>query len=322
MSDFEALHMQYFVYIVGFIGALILFEGLRNFIKSMDSASDRKVSRLRRLQGEDMMAGRLLSLRQNRKVSRLDWIPYFGNLPVRMRQSGMTMKPHMLLMIAGLCTTSLYLLFQQTLGPVAGIIAAPLAGLYLPMAIINIQRKKRISAFTQQLPEALDLMKRGLSVGHPLNVTMRAVAEQMSEPLASEFHLMSNQIEYGDTLVDAVKDMADRLDIEDTHYLSAAIQIQHGSGGNLGELLGTLSSVIRQRFAMRRRVLAVSSEGRISAIILTSLPFVMYGGTLITAPTYYSSVSDDPLFWPMCAAIAFFVIGNGLMMKKLINFKF
>ena len=322
MTAFVPLDLTYFVYIVAFVGLLMLVEGLRGAIKSASGTSDRKTARLRQLQGEDMLSGRLVQMRQARRRPLLEKIPYFGNLPQRMLQSGMTMKPHMLLMIAGLSTTSLYLLFQQTLGILPGLIVAPLVGLYLPMAVINIHRKKRLAAFGAQLPEALDLMRRGLSVGHPLNVTIQNVAREMPEPIASEVTLLSNQIAYGDSLQDAVADMAARIDQEDVHYLSAAIQIQHGSGGNLGELLGTLSNVIRQRFAMRRRVASVSAEGRLSAIILTALPFVMYAGTLVTAPDYYTSVMDDPLFWPMCGAIAFFVIGNGLMLKKLISFRF
>lgn len=320
MGEFVALETKYFVMICLFIGMFVLIEAGRLLIKGHDDAAI-KADRLRNLQFSTDIVATLSRLRLRHERSKWEKIPYFGNIPAKMQQAGMTVRPRLLLMTAGLVSATLFIIITKTIGVFPAILFSFIVGMVMPMAVINIVRRKRIEALMQQLPDALDLMRRGLSVGHPLNVTIQNVARNMPEPIAGEFVLMSHQIAYGDRLPDAVADMAERIDTEDMHYLASAVEIQHGSGGNLGEMLGTLSRVMRQRFAMRRRVMAVSSEGRISALILTAMPFLMYGGTVITAPNYYASVSDDPLFIPMCIGIAFFVIGNGLMLRKLINFR-
>ena len=122
----------------------------------------------------------------------------------------------------------------------------------------------------RQLPDALDLMARGLKVGHPLNTTIRSVANEMPDPIASEFGVVMDQIAYGDDLPDAFAEMADRIDLEDVRYLSVSIGIQHGSGGDLASILMTLSRVIRNRLSMRKRIKAISSEG--SSAMACSLP--------------------------------------------------
>lgn len=322
MNDFVALDLRFFFYILAMIGMMSTFEGLRRLFWTAERDAKVKTARLRKLRGAGGGATTIDQLRKQQDRSILERLPFFGDIPARMRQAGMTLSPRMLIMISALVTSVLYLVAQPRLGVFLAGPLSILVGIFMPMAVVNIFRRRRIESLTKQLPDALDLMRRGLSVGHPLNVTIQNVARTMPDPIASEFTQLSDQVAYGDTLPDAVQDMARRVDQEDMHYLAASVQIQHSTGGDLGEMLGTLASVIRKRYAMRRRIKAVSSEGRISAMILTAMPFVMYGGTLITAPNYYSSVSSDPLFWPMCFAIAFFVIGNGMMLRKLVNFRF
>jgi tight adherence protein B len=103
--------------------------------------------------------------------------------------------------------------------------------------------------------------------------------------------------------------------------LSASIGIQHGTGGDLARVIQVLSNVIRARISMRRRILAISSEGRLSAWFLSAIPFVIFGFTSFSSPEYYGGVMDDPLFKPVAAAVVFFTVLNALVMKKLVNFR-
>lgn len=315
MAGLDATFLLVFVAVLGAVMVGIAIW----MVVSPDGNSDAKLSRLRKMkEGGEATGGRL---RKRVPRSWMEHVPYLAAVPRRMRQAGMGLAPHVLLMIAALVTAILFVALQGFAGAGTAFAIALAVGFILPGAVISAASRKRTEALTRQLPEALDQMKRGLSVGHPLGVTIRNVAADMSEPLAGEFRALADQVAYGDSLTDAMLDMADRLDTEDFHYLAAAVEIQHATGGNLGAMLDTLSRVIRARFAMRRRVTAVSSEGRITAIILTLMPFVMYLGTSLTAPGYYSAVQDDPLFWPMCVAIALLVVGNGLMLKKLVTFR-
>ncbi|MAM62286.1 type II secretion system F family protein [Maritimibacter sp. UBA3975] len=283
-------------------------------------AGQARLDRMRRMQA-DRSEGGAERLRKRSETSGLEALPLLRVLPVRMRQAGMSLAPRVLLMLSALVTSVLFVVMQGVTGPLLAFAAAAGVGVLLPGVVIGMAGRKRAEALTKQLPEALDLMKRGLSVGHPLNVTIQNVSRTLPAPIADEFRLLADQVAYGDSLTDAVDDMAARIDIEDFHYLAAAVQIQHATGGNLGAMLETLARVIRMRFAMRRRVAAVSSEGRITAFILSAMPFVMYLGTVLTAPDYYASVRDDPMFWPLCFTIAGLVIGNGLLLRKLVTFR-
>lgn len=279
-----------------------------------------RLDRMRRMQaGGD--AGTGDRLRKLVERTALDGLPILGTIPVRMRRAGMTLSPNVLVLGSALVTSVLFLVLQGVIGAGLAFVVAVGVGVLVPTLVISTAARKRADALTRQLPDALDLMKRGLSVGHPLNVTIRNVATTLPDPIAAEFRILADQVAYGDSLTDAVDDLARRIDIEDFHYLSAAVQIQHATGGNLGAMLETLARVIRGRFAMRRRVSAVSSEGRITAIILSAMPVLMYVGTSLTAPEYYASVKDDPAFWPMCGAILALVLGNALMLRKLVSFR-
>jgi tight adherence protein B len=163
-------------------------------------------------------------------------------------------------------------------------------------------------------------MARGLRVGHPLNTSIGTVAQEMPDPISSEFGIIFDQVNYGEDLPDAFQDFADRVDIEDVYYLSASIGIQHGTGSDLARVVELLAKVIRSRIMMRRKVKAISAEGRASAAFLSSLPILMFVFTSISAPGYYSGVYDDPLFMPMATAIVVLTIANALILRKLVNF--
>lgn len=321
MTRFEDLDPALFMYIGGFVGILLLLEGARAFLGENNSDASIRAKRIEKLGKSGGFEERLQIVNRVPQASLASRIPIYGTLPAKMSQAGMTLAPAVFLAICAAVAGSLFIGAAAVLGiPTAAVMAA-LTGMVIPMSIINIIRKKRVAKFAEQLPDALDLMMRGLRVGHPLNVTIQNVAENMPDPLGTEFQLMANQITYGDDLVDAFFDLADRIDQEDMHYLSVSVAIQHGTGGNLAAMLGTLAKVIRGRFTMRRRIAAISSEGRITAWVLSSLPFMMYGATMITAPGYYASVQDDPLYLPIATVICVLVVTNFLVMRKLVNFR-
>lgn len=178
-----------------------------------------------------------------------------------------------------------------------------------------------MAALVRQLPEALDLMSRGLKVGHPLNATIASVATDMNDPIATEFGIMVDQVSYGDDLVNAFMDFADRTELEDVRYLSVSVAIQAGTGGNLAQVLGTLAKVIRDRITMRKRIQAISSEGRLTSNFLSLLPLFILVSTSISSPDYYAGVSTDPLFMPFAVVVGVLVVVNYLVMRRLVSFK-
>ena len=146
------------------------------------------------------------------------------------------------------------------------------------------------------MPDALDIIVRSLHSGHPINSAIAMVAEEMPDPIGSEFGIAVDEITYGLDLRQALENMSLRIDHQDLQYIIISIKIQHGTGGNLAEVLTNVSTVIRRRFHMYRKIKAISAEGRWSAYILSALPFIVLGAITILNPAYYKGVEDDPLF--------------------------
>lgn len=302
--------------------ALLLAVALK-LIFAPDSAQGKAAaSRIRGLHeasGHNKAAALVRS--QARKSAGRVW-PIVGDLTLLVQRAGMEGKETVLALgtlgFGGLLGMVLMALLG---GPIGLFIGFGIAGLSA-YHILKMRHQKRADAITKQLPDALDLITRGLRVGHPVNTTIANVARTMPDPIGAEFRNLGEQISHGHYLTEAFNDFAHRIGQEDVEYLAVAINIQHGTGGNLAEILGTLSKVIRDRMMMRRRVRAISSEGRVSAYILSALPVVIYFATSMSAPDYYSAVSDDPMFRPIAMTIAALVIGNFLALRKLVAFQF
>ena len=149
-----------------------------------------------------------------------------------------------------------------------------------------------------------------------------SVATDMPDPIGSEFGVISDQINFGHDIGTAFHDFASRVATEDARYLAVSISIQHGTGGNLARILNLLSQVIRDRQTMRKKIKAISAEGRLSGLILTFLPIIIYGSIEFSTPTFYGDVRGDETFPYFAAAIIGLIIAQGLLLRSLVNFKF
>jgi len=228
-----------------------------------------------------------------------------------------------LLSILLLGTAGLFLVLM-VLG-FAGLVALSLAlvmGVALPVMILVWIRGRRAGAIARQLPDGIDLMVRSLRAGHPLNGAFQVIAREMPDPLGSEMGIVADAITYGDDLTDAVTAFADRVGIEDARYLAVAINIQAGTGGNLAHVLEALAQVIRERFAMLRKIRALSAEGRLTAIIVSIVPLVIFASLNAISPTFYGDVADDPLYMPFLATGAVLTALNAIVLRRLVRFHF
>ena len=314
---FDLLRQQdvlYLVYSGIALGVLLLFTGAAQLVSRRESGAEARSRRLRMI-AEGKSSTELLALLKPPVDP-----GWRGRLTLLLRQAGFTLAARTFInLCAGLgCVT--FAVGLPVLGPwKAGLVALAL-GLALPIALLKAKRDQRMRQLVHQLPDALDLMARGLKVGHPLSTSIGTVAAEMPDPIGTEFGLIHDQTNYGDELTDAFQEFAERVRIEDVNYLSASIGIQHGTGGDLARVVEVLARVIRDRIAMRRTIHAISSEGRLSAWFLSALPLVIFGFTSLTTPDYYGGVADDPLFVPMGVTIVGFTVLNFLVLKKLVNF--
>lgn len=319
MIDFFArIDPGWLTFVGVFMGALLLIEGIRQLTSRRETDSEARSRRMRMIAGGTQIEERLSILLPG-DGSRNAFLGLdLGRMLVA---SGLPRQP----MLFGLGALALFCLASLALMPLVGTLVAVGLSLMIfvlfPLMLLSMIKASRLKRISAQLPDALDLMARALRAGHPLSSSIGTVAETMPDPIGTEFGIVVDQISYGDELVVAFRKLAERNPSEDFHCLAVSIAIQHGTGGNLGRVLGVLAGVMRGRIMMRRKIKSMSAEGRISAWILSGLPFIMVGLNSIITPSYYGDVVQNPLFMPMALVTLALIFLNGFVLFRLVNFR-
>ena len=201
------------------------------------------------------------------------------------------------------------------------IFAALFCGLVLPFLVLRLLRSRRQKKFAAQFPDAIDIIVRSLRAGHPVPVAINMVAREQPDPIGSEFGTVTDEITYGADLESAMRNLYFRVGSDDLPLFVTAVAIQGSTGGNLGEILNNLSGVIRQRFKMRRKIRALAAEGRAAALILSSLPILMFAIINFLVPNFYASVWHEELT-KICLVLAGCWMGLGnFLMYRMVNFR-
>jgi tight adherence protein B len=191
----------------------------------------------------------------------------------------------------------------------------------LPYLALRMLRNRRQKKFGAQFPDAIDIIVRSLRAGHPVPVAISMVAREFTDPCGTEFGIVSDEITYGADLESAMRSLYMRVGQDDLPLFVTAVAIQSSTGGNLGEILENLSAVIRQRFKMRRKIKSLAAEARMSSMILSGLPLLLFVAIQALSPDFYGSVWQfDLTYYGLGAAGAWMMIGN-LMMYRMVNFR-
>ncbi len=318
----NGLSAQLVLYIGMVVGALLVFEGLRQVFSARSRQEDARSRRLQMIAKGATTEEILAILKPEEKQSFASRLPLVGDLPLVLRQAGITMSSGSFLATCGAGSLIAWVVFAQLVAIPVAALAAIFLCIVIPILAVRLQRTQRINELVKQLPDALDMMARGLKVGHPLQASLAAVANEMPDPIGTEFGIVVDQVSFGDELVEAFNEFADRLNQEDVHYLATAIAIQHGTGGDLARILSVLAKVIRERLTMRRKVMAVSAEGRLSAAILSVVPVIIFIGLNVMSPSYYGDISDEPLAKPLIVMVIGLVVLNALILRRLVAIRF
>ena len=191
----------------------------------------------------------------------------------------------------------------------------------IPWLIISRQRGRRLRALEQQLPEAADLISRSLRAGHALPSTLQMLADEMPNPIAAEFRIVADEVNFGLSMSDALQRLAARVPLPDLQYLVIAVLIQREAGGNLSELMSKVSQLVRQRLKLLGDVRVMSAEGRLSAWILCLLPVGVAGMFSVTNPTYLKYFVDDPAGPTMLAIAAVMMLLGVLWMRSIVRIR-
>jgi tight adherence protein B len=318
--DFDPV---YLIYLLVAASAALFVEGI--YLLFFSGASYRKNvnRRLKLLKNQPDRENILVQLRRERGLSSTGGYSIaIESLNRLVLQSGLTIGISKLLMIVAFATVASFALGVVFRGNLTdATLIALFFGIALPYLVVRFLRSRRQKAFAAQFPDALDMIVRSLRAGHPTPIALTMVAREMQDPIGSEFGIVVDEITYGADLETALRNLNVRIGQDDLPLFVTAVAIQGSTGGNLGEILENLSGVIRQRFKMRRKIRALAAEGRASALILSSLPIVMFLIIQLVSPNFYASVWDIPLTkQALIAAACWMGIGN-LIMYRLVNFK-
>jgi tight adherence protein B len=318
--DFDPVYLMY-LFVAASAG--LLAEGLYLLFFSGASYRRNVNRRLKLLKDQPDRENILVQLRKERGLTGAGNYR-FGLLPLSqlILQSGLTLGYSKLLMYIGggtVLSFAIGLIWRHSI--VEALVIAVFSATLLPYLVLRILRGRRQKAFGAQFPDSLDIITRSLRAGHPVPIAVTMVAREMKDPIGSEFGIVVDEITYGSDLETALRNLYYRVGQDDLPLFVTAVAIQGSTGGNLGEILENLSSVIRERFKMRRKIRALASEGRASAMILSSLPIGMFLIIQLVAPDFYTSVWGYTITKQVLAlAVGWMGIGNFIMYRQ-VNFR-
>ncbi|MBT52288.1 MAG: pilus assembly protein TadB [Mameliella sp.] len=308
-----------------FLGVLILVNGvyLVAFGKSI-SLTSRVNRRLEMLdkgeRREDVLAKLRKEMDQHMQSRSL---PIYSMLASQAQKAALAFTPQQLIMV--MAAASVFAFVGLSVGTEAGVAVRAVMSVFMGVGgvyfWVNHRAKKRLGMIEEQLPDAVELMVRSLRVGHPFSSAISIVAKELKDPLATEFGIIADESTYGRAVGEALKHMAERLDMQDLRFLAVAVAIQQQAGGNLAEILEGLSKVIRARFRLFRRVKAITAEAQWSGKFLSGFPIGALIFIQVAKPDYYDEVLDHPWFIPACFIVGIMLVANMLVMRWLVNIK-
>lgn len=202
----------------------------------------------------------------------------------------------------------------------SGLLVGALA-LAIPLLLILRKRRKNISQFEEQFPEALDFLSRSMRAGHGFTIALEMLGADSPDPLGSAFRRVSNELQLGSSLEVALSKLVTLVPLVDVRFFVSSVLLQQETGGNLGEILSKLSHVIRERFRLKGQVKAASAHGRITGIVLVLMPVGVTGFMMASSPAYLRGLAADATGQKMIyGAIIAQIIGY-FVIRKIVNIK-
>ena len=313
------------IYGLIFLAVLALVQGIYLTVFGKSISLNSRVNR--RLEMLEKGAGREQVLEQLRKEMSQHMssrsIPLYAILADKAQKANIAFTPGQLIMVMAVLTVVAFVLLTVGTGASMAIrvVISVVMGVGAVYIWVNNTAKKRLAMIEEQLPEAVELMVRSLRVGHPFSSALQIVAKEVPDPLGTEMGVISDEAAYGRDVGEALKHMAERIDMQDMRFLAVAVTIQQTSGGNLAEILDGLAKVVRSRFKLFRRVKAITAEAKWSGMFLSIFPILALVMINVIQPNYYDDVKETAYFIPACLVVAAFLVANIFVMRMLVNIK-
>ncbi|HWP26197.1 MAG TPA: type II secretion system F family protein [Xanthobacteraceae bacterium] len=300
--------------LLGVQGAVLMFRN-----RKMDAAVNRRLM----LTAQGASPGAVLeTLRRERGFGDFDR-PFLRNLSDFWTQTGLRFDINKLAFACFALSLTFFLVFTLLLGfSVIALLLSVVCAIGTLVLFLQGVRRKRIAQFTEQLPNAIEVIVRGVKVGYPFSSALTLVAREMPDPIGTEFGMTADEIAFGLDVERALENLYRRVGQEDLLFLIIAISIQTQTGGRLAEILGRLARLIRSRATLRLKVKALTAEGRLTAIVLTLMPFILIAIISLLSPNYFGGIATHPLTVPAgILGLGLLLLGN-IIMYRMVHFKF
>ncbi len=254
----------------------------------------------------------------NRMLLKLDWTRKMNSL---LEKAGIRRPPGFFLLLSLVLAGAGFMAGSWIASNYLVAIAFALILGVFPFLYILSKKKRRMAKFERQLPEALDLMARALKAGHAFPGGLKMVADEMDDPIGTEFDKTLGEINFGIEVSEALKNLSRRVNCPDLRFFVISIIIQRETGGNLAEILVNIAHLIRERFKLHGRIRVLSAEGKFSAIVLIALPFLVASLLAFLNPDYLRLLITDPIGHFMVGFALVTMILGILVMKKMVAIK-
>lgn len=314
------------LYAVIFITVLLLIEGVYLFMRSISKTRTTVDRRLREETSNVEERARVSIRRQEMgEYGPLSdvIVGLFPTVGAYLARSGSNLSPAILAGMAFIAAIIITILAQALMGValIGAIAIGFIGGIGLPIILLSFTMAGGQKKFSEQLPIAVDLVARGLEAGHPVTVALDLVGREMDAPIGPAFQQAMEEINYGLDREVALRNVAFKYPDPNLRFFIAAVEMQRETGGNLVGVLRNLSRVIRERENMRRKAHALSAEGRLTAFLVGSLPFLVMGAISLLSPDFYSGGAEDPMFYPIMA-LGFIMWALGIfIIWRMVNLK-
>lgn len=322
--------MDYLYYIFGiliFVAVVLAIEGAFSVWNNSHGPEASRIARRMHamtkhgdVQRASMIKQRMLSKSPNLQAL-LERLELSKSIDGWLMQSGLQWTVAYLLgMVAVFSLGALSLASLAGLGWTGALIAM-VSGAVLPLWHVRRARAKRLTKFESQLPDALDMMGRALRAGHAFPTALKMVGDEMSAPLSDEFRVAFDEVNFGISMHDALTSLAARVPVTDLRFFVIAVVIQRETGGNLAELLANISAIMRDRIKLFAQVRVLSAEGKMSAWVLSMLPFAAALMIQITNPTFLAILYTDPTGQKMIGGALGLMLLGVFAMRRIIDIR-
>jgi tight adherence protein B len=324
-----------FIYVLAFLAVVLGIQSVASIVfasRERTKGINRRLSMLNAGMAPEQVYSTLVRRSGGPNISNARLLGLYDALALHCRQAGLNITPARLAVFVVSATAVLWLLAMTVLrsgsglGFLGGAVASLLGAFGLSVTTawlwLSGRRAARLKKLEEQLPLALDVVVRAIRAGHPVVSAVQLAADELGDPIGTEFGLIVDEYTYGSEFKDALLSFARRTGSQDAHFFAVSVGIQSETGGNLAEILDGLSSVIRERRALAAKVKALSSEGKASAVILSVLPAFLVSSLMLMQPTFYTDKFPDPLFWPIVTAVLIVYAVGWLIIRRIINFKY